>query len=90
MKLPKLEITNFNGTHFDWTRFWNQFSVEIDNSRLASVTKLSYFKEFLDPMVRSIIDGLTFISEGYNRVKSILVGKYGKPSKVVNAHFKAL
>ena len=58
--------------------------------KLASVTELSYFKEFLDPMVRSIIDRLPFTSEGYNRVKSILEGKYGKPSKIVNAHFKAL
>ena len=64
VKLPKLEITKFNGTHLDWTRFWNQFSVEIDRSRLASVTKLSYLKDFLESKVRSIIDGLPSISEG--------------------------
>ena len=64
VKLPKLEITKFNGTHLDWTRFWNQFSVEIDSSRLASVTKLSYLKDFLESKVRSIIDGLPSISEG--------------------------
>ena len=88
VKLPKLEITEFNGTHLDWTRFWNQFSVEIDSSRLASVTKLSYLKEFLEPKVRSIIDGLPFTSEGYNRVKSILEGKYGKTTEVANAHIQ--
>ena len=90
MKLPKLEITKFNGTHLDWTRFWNQFSVEIDSSRLASVTKLSYLKEFLEPKVRSIIDGLPFSSEGYNRAESILEGKYGKPSEVANAHIQSI
>ena len=90
VKLPKLEITKFNGTHLDWTRFWNQFSVEIDSSRLASVTKLSYLKEFLEPKVRSIIDGLPFSSEGYNRAKSILEGKYGKPSEVANAHIQSI
>ena len=88
--MPKLEITKFNGTHLDWTRFWNQFSVEIDSSRLASVTKLSYLKEFLEPKVRSIIDGLPFNSEGYNRAKSILEGKYGKPSEVANAHIQSI
>ena len=72
------------------TRFWNQFSVEIDSSRLASVTKLSYLKEFLEPKVRSIIDGLPFNSEGYNRAKSILEGKYGKPSEVANAHIQSI
>ena len=90
MKFPQLEITKFNGTHLDWTRFWNRFSVETDSSRLASVTKLSYLKELLEPKVRSIIDGLPFTSEGYNRAKSILEGKYGKPSEVVNAHFQSI
>ena len=88
--MPKLEITKFNGTHLDWTRFWNQFSVETDSSRLASVTKLSYLNEFLEPKVRSIIDGLPFNSEGYNRAKSILEGKYGKPSEVANAHIQSI
>ena len=87
VKLPKLEITKFIGTHLDWTRFWNQFSVKIGSSRLASLTKLSYLKEFLEP---KIIDGLTFTSEGYNRAKSILEGKYGKPSKVANAHIQSI
>ena len=39
VKLPTLEITKSNGTHLDWTRSWNQFSVETDSSKLASVTK---------------------------------------------------
>ena len=90
VKFSKLEITKFNGTHLDWTRFWNQFSVETDSSRLASMTKLSYLKEFLEPKVRSIIDGLPFTSEGYNRAKSILEGKYRKPSEVANAHNQSI
>ena len=60
VKLPKLEITSFNGTHLDWTRFWNQFSVETVSLRLASVTKLSYFKELLQSKLRIIIDGIPF------------------------------
>ena len=41
-------------------------------------------------MVRSIIDGLSFTSEGYNGVKIILGGKYGKPSEVVNAQIQTI
>ena len=29
-KLLKLVITKFDGTHFDWFRFWNQFESQID------------------------------------------------------------
>ena len=56
-------IKKINGIHLDWTRFWNQSSVEIDSSKLASVAKLSYLKEFLEPKIGIIIDGLPFTYE---------------------------
>ena len=31
-KLPKLTIAQFNGSHLNWQRFFNQFDAEIDNS----------------------------------------------------------
>ena len=52
--------------------------------------KFSYLKEFLEPKARSIIDGLPYTSEGYNRAKSILVGKHGKPSEVANEHIQSI
>ena len=70
VKLPKSEITNFNGTHLDWTRFWNQFSVEIVCSRLASVTKLSYLKEFPESKVTIIIDGIPFRTKIINSMRN--------------------
>ena len=30
-KFPKLVITKFDGTYFDWFRFCNQFASQIDN-----------------------------------------------------------
>ena len=32
-KLPKLTITNFDGTYKDWPRFWGQFTETIDKTR---------------------------------------------------------
>ena len=29
VRLQKLQITKFDGTHTDWLRFWNQFEAEI-------------------------------------------------------------
>ena len=65
VKLPKLVITKFQGTHLDWQRFWGQFEVEIDKSDISQVTKFSYLKELLVPKVRAVINGLPFNSEGY-------------------------
>ena len=85
-KLPKLVITKFDGTHFDWFRFWNQFESQIDKCDLSQVLKFSYLKELVIPKVLLLIDSLPFTSEGYTRAKNILLTKYGKPSEVANAH----
>ena len=53
-KLPKLMITNFEGTYLDWFRFWNQFEIEIDKVEISAISKFSYLKEFLVPKVRGL------------------------------------
>ena len=57
VKLPKLTITMFQGTHLDWLRFWNQFETEIDKAGITQVAKFSYLKELLNiPKIRSVTD----------------------------------
>ena len=90
VKLPKLEITKFRGTHMDWFRFWSQFETEVDKQNIDPVTKFNYLKEFLEPKVRSTIENLNHSSEGYERAKQILKSKYGKPSEVINAHVQSI
>ena len=85
VKLPKLLITRFNGTHIDWFRFWNQFESEIDRSELPA--KFSYLKELISPKVRVIIDGSPIISEGYNRAKNILISMVN-PVKLLTPPFR--
>ena len=86
VKLPKLSIAIFNGTPINWMRFWNQFSAEIDNTKISNVSKFSYLKELLDLKVRLLVDGLPFTSEGYERAKGILQSKFGKPSEIITAY----
>ena len=83
-KLPKLVITKFNGTQAYWLRFWNQFDAEIGAADVASVTKLSYLRELVEPKVRVAIDGLPFTTEEYERAKNILKSRYGKQSEIIN------
>ena len=71
-KLPKLEISKFTRTILDFNRFYNMFEAQVDKSDSAPVTK-----EFVDSKVRSLIGGLPFNSEGYEKAKQILRTKYG-------------
>ena len=34
MKLPKLSISRFRGTHLDFLRFWNTFKTEVDKTNI--------------------------------------------------------
>ena len=70
-KLPKLEISKFQGTFLDRMRFWNPFETEIDKAKLTQVAKFSYLKELLVPSVRVSTDGLPFTTGGYERAKRI-------------------
>ena len=72
VKLPKLVISRFDGTHINWSRFWNQFESEIDRSELHAVSQFSLFKELIPPRLRVITDGLSFTTEGYTRAKEYL------------------
>ena len=90
VKLSKLAITKFEGTHLDWFRFWNQFETEIDKVEISAISKFSYLKEFLVPKLRALIDGLPFTPEGYARTKSILLAKFGKPSETAAAHIQCI
>ena len=86
MKLPKLKITRFYGRVIDWFRFWNQFKTENDQVQISPISKFSCLKELPVTMVRLLIDGLPFTSEGYARTKSILNSSYGKRSEVAATH----
>ena len=81
-KLPKLEITKFNGTYQDWIRFWGQFEETIDKTGVPNVTKFSYLRQLLNAQVRRTVEALPFTSEGYNRAKSILKEIYVKNSEI--------
>ena len=87
-KFPKLVITKFDGTYFDWFRFWNQFESQIDKCDLPQVSKFFNLKELAIQKVRLLIDSLRFTSEGCTRAKNVFLTKYGKPSEVANAHVR--
>ena len=71
VKLPKLKITNFEGTALDWFRFWNHFETEIDQVQISPISKFSYLKKLLVPKVRLLRDRLPFTSDGFVRAKLI-------------------
>ena len=77
-KLPKLVVAKFKGIPTNWLRFSDQFTAEIDSADAPQVTKFSSLK-----------DGLSLTTEGYQRAKNILRGRYGKENEIVTAYVTA-
>ena len=85
-----LRYQNLMGPFLISTDFLGMFEAQVDKANSAPVTKFAYLKELVDTKVRSLIDGLPFNSEGYERAKQILKSKYGKPSEISNAHMQGI
>ena len=44
VKLPLLVISQFEGTHLNWFRFWNQYETQIGKSGISPISKFLYLK----------------------------------------------
>ena len=86
-RLPKLQMSKFDGSVVDWVRFWEQFETEIDKcSSYVAITKFSYLRELLSNQPKTEIAGLSFTEEGYEKAKELLQKKYGVTTEIVHAH----
>ena len=72
VKLQKYTIAHFTGDYKDWTRFWNQFEIEVDGSNISEISKFNYLLELTKGKPRDDILGLPHTSDGYAEAKRIL------------------
>ena len=47
VKLEEYTIRPFKGDYRDWLRFWNQFTVEVDETKISDVSKFHYLLELV-------------------------------------------
>ena len=59
VKLQKYTITSFEGDYKDWTRFWNQFTVEVDGSTIREISKFNYLLELTKGKPKKKYSGTT-------------------------------
>ncbi len=90
VKLEKYTITPFTGDYMEWLRFWNQFTVEVNDTKISDVSKFHYLLELVKGKPRQDILGLPHNTAGYEEAKKILVENYGKDTKVHKALIKDL
>ena len=91
VKLPKLEITKFDGDAIKWKSFADSFHAAIDScTQLSDVEKFNYLRSFLVGDALHAIDGLSLTNENYKEAMSVLKNRFGNTQLIISSHMNAL
>ena len=81
VKLPKLDVPRFDGQLINWSSFWEQFQISVDEqASLSDSEKLVYLKQALKGgSARSVIEGLSRSGDQYKQAVESLKQCYDRP-----------
>ena len=91
IKLPKLELTKFDGDLLKWPEFLDFFQTTIHNNHsLDDVDKLKYLRGQLRNEAREVIAGLEVTSVSYIVAVDLLKERYSNKQLNIDAHYARL
>lgn len=92
LNLPKPELFTFNGNSADYSKFVRNFETNIESRVNDNRLKLSYLIQFCQGDAKRSIEDCVVLppEEGFERAKSILSSRYGKPHLVARSHVERL
>ncbi|MCP3667441.1 MAG: DUF1759 domain-containing protein, partial [Gammaproteobacteria bacterium] len=78
LKLPKFQMTSFDGDASKWTSFWDVFNSSIHSRpNLTNALKFTYLKGFLTGKAAKAIEGITVSNDNYMEAVQILHDRFG-------------
>ena len=72
MRLPKLNLPNFDGNILKWSEFWDVFESSVDKQNISDVAKFSYLRGILRGTAFMAISGISLTNENYSVAVTIL------------------
>ena len=92
IKLPKIDVPQFNGNILSWTRFWEQFRISVhERPSLSDSEKFVYLQQALkNGNARSSIDGLSQSGDNYSEAIACLKARYDRPRLIHKGHVKMI
>ena len=91
VKLPKLDLPQFDGKYTEWTSFWDQFnaSVHAEHS-LSDSQKLNYLKRSLRGEAAKVISEFSITDGNYKAARELLCARFENKRCILRARFQAL
>lgn len=91
VRLPKMELTQFDGRRKNWQAFWTQFERLVHhNSDLQTADKLNYLTSVLTGEAQRAIAGLQLTGDCYQGAIEILKERFGNKEDLMQDHLNSL
>ena len=90
MRLPKLQLPNFDGNILKWPEFWDVFESSVDKQNIAKVLKFSYLKGALREAALTAICGIALTNNNYDVAVTVLKQKFGRPDSIIETLYAKL
>ncbi|GFY29376.1 uncharacterized protein TNCV_4725031 [Trichonephila clavipes] len=87
LKLPQLQIPQFQGKFLKFSDFFAQFEAAIhNNANLSYVEKFNYLKCYLTHEAEIAIRGLTLSANNYTIALNIIKEQFGREDLIIDSH----
>ena len=91
IRLPKLQLPNFDGYILKWPEFWDIYESSVHRQEsIPNVVKFSYLKGALRGSAALAITGISVTNENYEVVIKILQEKFGNKESIIEALYAKL
>ncbi|XP_042149590.1 uncharacterized protein LOC121837829 [Ixodes scapularis] len=91
VKLPKLQLLQYQGELTLWQPFWEQFQTAVHrNTRLTEGDKFQYLRSLLSGPAASAISGLQTTAECYKDAIEILSERFGNKQRIQREYLERL
>ena len=87
VKLPRIELSKFNGDIIEWKGFRDQFRSTVhEDNNISAIQKFSYLGTILEDSALSAMSGLILSAEYYGQALEILQARNGNNQVLINAY----
>ena len=90
VRLPKLQLPNFDGNVLRWPEFWDIYESSVHRQDIPKVVKYSYLKGALRGSAASVMAGISITNEGYDVAIQILQERFGNKEVIIEALYAKL
>ncbi|KRX58675.1 hypothetical protein T06_6637, partial [Trichinella sp. T6] len=87
VRLPRFELSKFDGDVTRFREFWDQFEASVhQQTDLSDATKMAYLRGCLTGVALDALQGLSAANQGYEIAVQRLKGRFDRPQVAVRQH----